>query len=183
MGIRRVRSLEGVKRERRNAASWDVASPLKRIEGNVSSSVEPGKPDTFGHARSHEASKAAYDLCKVMAQSCLLINGGAATAVIALLAKEDVPPVLFTYIPYALALYALGVALSAVTIYCIMMMADHWNYFWYNTSYLGDHTAAAEYEEIANRWQARMNSGFQATIAMFVIGSIIVAIGLSHVPH
>lgn len=139
--------------------------------------------DDFGRSRSHDASKTAYDLCKVMAQSCLLINGGAATAVIALLAKQDAPPVLFAYVPYALCLYALGVALSTVTIYCIMMMADHWNYFWYYASYLNDQTSAAEMEEIADRWQKRMVSGFQATIVMFVIGCVVVAIGMSKVPH
>jgi hypothetical protein len=71
--------------------------------------------DQFGLSRSHDASKAAYDLCKVMAQSCLLINGGAATAVLALLETERPSSVLCDFVPYARACYAIGAALSAMT--------------------------------------------------------------------
>ena len=64
--------------------------------------------DEFGRSRSHEASKIAYDLCKTTAQSCLLINGGAATAVLALLAKEHVDTAILRNVPWALGGYALG---------------------------------------------------------------------------
>jgi hypothetical protein len=66
-------------------------------------SDEQAKADReFATARSHEASKASYDLCKTIAQACLLINGGAATAVIALLAKDRVDVALLTYIPWGI---------------------------------------------------------------------------------
>jgi hypothetical protein len=51
--------------------------------------------DKFASDRSHKASEIAYDLCKVTAQSCLLINGGAATAVITYLAKDNIDRALF----------------------------------------------------------------------------------------
>jgi hypothetical protein len=56
----------------------------------------------FASSRSHEASKTSYDLCKSIAQACMLINGGAATAVVALLAKDKVDAALLTYIPLGL---------------------------------------------------------------------------------
>jgi hypothetical protein len=77
------------------------AEEIEKVEAAVGEIV-----DEFGRARSHEASKIAYDLCKTTAQSCLLINGGAATAVLALLAKEHVDSTILRYVPYALGGYA-----------------------------------------------------------------------------
>jgi hypothetical protein len=94
-------------------------------------------------------------MCKTTAQSCLLINGGAATAVLALLAKDHVDSAIIKNVPYALGGYALGVALSAVMLFCIMMMADYWNYFWYHASYVENDEGAEGAEKIANRWQCR----------------------------
>jgi hypothetical protein len=82
--------------------------------------------DKFAAERSHKASALAYDLCRVTAQACLLINGGAATAVLALLAKDKVDPTLFHTVPWSLGFYALGVTVSAVMMSCTMMMADYW---------------------------------------------------------
>ena len=55
----------------------------------------------------YEASKIAYDLSKTTAQSCLLINGGAATAVLALLAKDHVDAAIVRYVPWALGVMRL----------------------------------------------------------------------------
>jgi hypothetical protein len=90
--------------------------------------------DEFGRQRSHEASKIAYDMCKTTAQSCLLINGGAATAVLALLAKDHVDAAIIKNVPWALGGYAVGIALSAIMLFCIMMMADYWNYSWFHST-------------------------------------------------
>jgi hypothetical protein len=59
--------------------------------------------DAFAYARSHEASKFAYETCKVIAQSCLLINGGAATAVVAMLSKDKVDQAALTWVPWGVA--------------------------------------------------------------------------------
>jgi len=34
-------------------------------------------------------------------------------------------------VPCGVAGYAMGVAFSAVMLFCVMMMADNWNYAWY----------------------------------------------------
>jgi hypothetical protein len=77
----------------------------------------------------HEASKISYDFGKAAAQAGLIINGGAATAVIALLAKDKVDPVIFKIVPWCLAIYAIGVTASAIMMYCAMMYADRWNFY------------------------------------------------------
>jgi hypothetical protein len=80
--------------------------------------------DEFAEARSHEASKISYDFGKAAAQAGLIINGGAATAVIALLAKDKVDPTVFKTVPWCLTIYAIGVTASAIMMYCSMMHAD-----------------------------------------------------------
>lgn len=136
--------------------------------------------DEFGRQRSHEASKIAYDLCKVTAQSCLLINGGAATAVLALLAKDSVSPNILKYVPWALGGYAVGVATSAIMMFCIMMMADNWNYYWYNWSYLGAYDDARKSEREANGWHWAFYAVFVVAMLLFLASSGLVAIGVTN---
>lgn len=94
--------------------------------------------DEFAEARSHEASKISYDFGKATAQAGLIINGGAATAVIALLAKDKVDPLILRTVPWCLGIYAIGVAASAMMMFAAMMHADNWNYFWYHLAYTAD---------------------------------------------
>jgi hypothetical protein len=131
--------------------------------------------DKFAAERSHKASALAYDLCRVTAQACLLINGGAATAVLALLAKDKVDPALFRTVPWCLVLYALGVTVSAAMMFCTMMMADHWNYFWYNIAYARDREAAEANEVTADRRHKGVYAFFGAAILCFIISSSILA--------
>jgi hypothetical protein len=109
------------------------------------------------------------------AQACLLINGGAATAVLALLAKDKIDPTLYRTVPWCLGLYALGVTVSAVMMFCTMMMADYWNYFWYNIAYARDHEAAAANEATADRWHKGVYAFFGGAILCFIISSAILA--------
>jgi hypothetical protein len=135
--------------------------------------------DEFGRSRSHEASKIAYDLCKTTAQSCLLINGGAATAVLALLSKDHVNAEIVRNVPWALGGYAVGVALSAIMLFCIMMMADYWNYFWYHWSYLGNKEDAQASEIIANRWHWAFYVFFALTVILFLGSSVFIAVAMT----
>jgi hypothetical protein len=135
--------------------------------------------DEFAQSRSHEAAKTAYDLCKVIAQSCLLINGGAATAVIALLAKDKVDQVLLTFVPWGLGGYALGVVASAFMLFCVMMMADWWNYYWYYLGYTSQEDEAELAEAQAGKWHIWMYVTFWVAIAAFAVSSGLVAYGMA----
>jgi hypothetical protein len=141
--------------------------------------TEEEKDDEFAYARSHEASKFAYETCKTIAQSCLIINGGAATAVIALLSKDRVDQALLTWVPWGIGGYALGVVFSAFMLFCVMMMADNWNYAWYWWSYGDNETFGNEFEAVAGRWHKGMYAAFIVPILCFVVGSGLVAYGLA----
>lgn len=149
------------------------------IETGLKSSEAESKDDAFAYARSHEASKFAYEACKTIGQSCLLINGGAATAVVALLSKDKVDQALITWVPWGLGGYALGVVFSAVMLFCVMMMADNWNYFWYWSSYGDDAETATKSEENANWWHKGVYTFFVVPIICFAAASGFVAYGLA----
>ena len=134
--------------------------------------------DEFAYARSNEASKFAYETCKVIAQTVLLVNGGAATAVIALLSKERVDQSLLTWVPWGVGAYALGVVFSAVMLFCVMMMADNWNYYWYWSSYGDDEEHANNVEAAAHWWHKGVYTFFVVPIICFMAGSGFVAYGL-----
>src|ERR1700687_467220 len=151
----------------------DVSTAASRAAG------KEGKDDYFAYARSHEASKFAYETCKVIAQSCLLINGAAATAVVALLSKDKVDEALLTWVPWGVGGYALGVVFSAVILFCVMMMADNWNYAWYWWSYGDDQETGDECETKAGRWHKGVYTFFVAPIICFALGSGFVAYGLA----
>lgn len=133
--------------------------------------------DEFAEQRSHDASKIAYDFQKTTAQACLLINGGAATAVVALLAKEVDAAILKT-VPWCLCIYALGVAISAFMMFCSMMRSEGWNYFWYHFSYTTDEKRGREHEARAVWWERAVKYAFAAAIACFLIASFWLAISL-----
>jgi hypothetical protein len=134
--------------------------------------------DEFAELRSHDASKISYDFQKTTAQACLLINGGAATAVVALLAKEKVEPAISRAVPWCLSLYAIGVAVSAFMMFCSMMRSERWNYFWYHFSYTADEARAREHEAKAIRWERIVQIAFVASIACFLLASFGLAIAL-----
>jgi hypothetical protein len=111
----------------------------------------------------------------------LLINGGAATAVIALLAKDKVDPALLKTVPWCLCIYATGVASSAIMMFCAMMLAENWNYFWYHFAYTADEPQARVNEANATYWRARVRVSFVAAIICFTVASMILAVGMASV--
>lgn len=129
----------------------------------------------FETARSHKGSELAYELCKSTAQACLLMNGGAATAVLAFLSKDKIDAPLFHAVPYCLALYGVGVAASAVMLFCVMMNADYWNYYWYYLAYVGDEKTAKAQEPVADKWHNAFLGCFLLTVGCFLFASFTLA--------
>jgi hypothetical protein len=135
----------------------------------------------FATSRSHQASEIAYNFSRYTGQACLLINGGAATAVIAFLTKDKVDPTLYTIIPWCLALYAAGVFAGAAMLFCEMMNADYWNYHWYYIAYEQDTEEADSCEKIADRWHRGYYFSFIAAVCLFIAASVLMAYALRHV--
>jgi hypothetical protein len=131
--------------------------------------------DAFAINRSHKASEIAYDLCKNIAQTCLLINGGAATAILAYLAKEKIDPSLYKAITLSLGLYGIGAVSSALVFFCVMMNADYWNYFWYYTAYEINRAKAKEANQVADLWYVGFYISFVLSIIVFLVAGFILA--------
>jgi hypothetical protein len=136
---------------------------------------EKAEVDQFAYDRSHKASDSAYDLGKATGQACLLINSGAATAVIALLAKEKIDPLLVKSIATCLSMYATGVVLGSFLLYAAMMRAESWNYFWYLWSYIEDYSGAEESKKAARFWEKIISCCYYFSMLAFMTGSSFIA--------
>jgi hypothetical protein len=103
----------------------------------------PTKPknDRFATERSHQNSQIAYDSAKAAGQSVILINGGAATAVLAFLSKDTGFEVA-SAVPWSLLGYAVGVAVGAGLLYSMFFSNLNWNVFWQERALLGEKNVA-----------------------------------------
>jgi hypothetical protein len=66
-------------------------------------------------------------------------------------------------------------------LFCVMMTADNWNYFWYHSSYDIDVEQASASEKLGRSWHKWMINTFGFAIGCFFIGSVVVAVGMSRV--
>ena len=76
--------------------------------------------------RSKTLSQTANEHSRAGAQACILINGGAATAVIAYLAKDKIDPAIVPDVTYSLAGYAVGVFAAAVMLLFATLCLERW---------------------------------------------------------
>ena len=68
--------------------------------------------------RSLAASQTSNEHSRAVGQACILINGGAATAVIAFLAKDKLEASIFSQAAICLAGYAVGVFFATAMMFC-----------------------------------------------------------------
>jgi hypothetical protein len=141
----------------------------------------------FALTRSCNAAIAANDNSRPMAQAALLINGAAASAIIAFLTKDRIDPALLKVIPWSLGFYAAGVIFGSLAMYFMTESLDMWNCFWELIA-RGEPKADIEEErEKAEKWWGYVVRCFFVSIGCFVIGSIIFACGIWRVlptpPH
>jgi hypothetical protein len=82
-------------------------------------------------ARTSADFSTANENARAAAQAAILISGGAATAIIAYLAKEAAtPPTLLVLAPIALLIYAAGVGLAALGLRQTSSSIAQWGYYW-----------------------------------------------------
>jgi hypothetical protein len=73
----------------------------------------------------------ANENARAAGQAAILISGGAATAMLAYLAKEAAPPPsLLALAPIALFIYAAGVVLAALGLRLTSSSIAQWGYYW-----------------------------------------------------
>jgi hypothetical protein len=125
----------------------------------------------FAAERSTKNSAISSDLGKAAAQAAILINGGAATAILSFVkgASEH---------GFAVAIgtagYGLGVLAGAWMIYCMNQLLDSRNEFW--QSYFNPDKLGLKYRESSSRrsttWLRLKNLAFAISVLCFVLSSI-----------
>src|SRR5690348_13692561 len=78
--------------------------------------VGPFGSRKFAEERSKLDAQISNENMRAAAQAAILINGGAATAVLAFLAKEKISDYLMMWVPLVLPGYAFGVAFAAFVV-------------------------------------------------------------------
>src|ERR1700730_4692341 len=85
----------------------------------------------FAKERSHDTAKAANENSRPMAQYALLINGAAASAIIAYLSKDKIDPEVLTMAPWSLIAYAVGVVGGVSGMFCMTESLDCFSHAWH----------------------------------------------------
>ena len=133
--------------------------------------------------RSNQDAEQSNDNFRLAAQSAILINGGAASAVLAFLAaaiskSNFFDPIIFSYAGYALLSFALGVAGGMLAIWCMNHALRHWEQSWQEvmkdpaSEVVGTvaHRAAEPWYRYANRLLAVAILCFVVAIVILICG-------------
>lgn len=136
----------------------------------------------FAIRRSVNAAVQANENSRPMAQAALLINGAAASAIIAFLTKDRIDSTLFEAIPWALTAYAIGVVSAAVAMYFMSEALDYWNCYWELIARDAEKKEVEEQEKAALRSWVPVRIAFSLAIFCFLAGSGILACALWRMP-
>ncbi len=130
----------------------------------------------FATERSNNAAKAANENSRPMAQAALLINGAAASALLAYLTKDQINPTILAALPWSLVAYALGVFLAALLCFYMTEALDKWNFFWEQFARRTEPQQQLDHWEAqANRWWRHAQVCFALSLLCFLVGSFFMA--------
>jgi hypothetical protein len=137
--------------------------------------------------RSNQDALQSNEHLRAAAQATILINGGAATAVLAflsaLIAKDKADAHLFTSAGLALIAYTVGVACAPLVIWFMNIALKHWNQSWQRVlENPGSDVVGTKEHEWALPWYWGANICFGISILGFVAGSGILAGGFLFAP-
>lgn len=125
--------------------------------------------------------QAANDGARAAAQTAVLINGGAATAILAFLSnyltKTSTTPAAILYAAAAsLAGYGIGVGFAAWSMWCASQACGQFGLRW--EAFLDkDGQAETNFLTAGNQWLKKHISAFGLSIVLFLLSSIIMALG------
>lgn len=129
---------------------------------------------THASERSHQDARTHTDFARAAGQAVILINGGAATAVLAFVSAGR-GSVRLTGAPYALLFYVLGVVAGSLVFFCMSHSLHLWSQVWQGMALNWPKLVTDERKEAANRWRRTADRCFWAGIVAFVTGSALVA--------
>jgi hypothetical protein len=116
----------------------------------------------------------AIEGARAATQAAILINGGAATAILAYLSKDGrTPPSILTAASYSLMAYALGVFFAALSVWCSTQAAANFGYQW--EAIMDNDSYAEKFKEKGDRWLLGHHTTFALSILFFIGSSIWIA--------
>jgi hypothetical protein len=130
----------------------------------------------FAMERSHKDAEISDESWRASGQALILINGGAATAIIALISKDGWKSQLWL-IALGLGSYGLGVLFGSLMVLSLMKSLDWWGFIWRKIAFpksFGIESGIAR--KYADWWLGLANWSFLLSILGFVSGSLAVAI-------
>jgi hypothetical protein len=125
----------------------------------------------FAEARSHQDADSSNQNARATAQAVILINGGAATAVLAFLTKDKINPHLVHTVAMCLVGYAGGVLAGAVMMFCAVTSLDYYSQRWMREAHPRDDSTAEENRARAERWWHGMRGCFALSTGLFFVSS------------
>jgi hypothetical protein len=106
---------------------FDLRPGMRTMTDNWDSDIQRRK---FAEERSHRDAEVSNENIRATAQAVILINGGAATALLAFLAKDKLDPDVLKSASLCLAGYAFGVMAGAGMLYCSMRSLGAYQMSW-----------------------------------------------------
>lgn len=137
--------------------------------------ITPEEEHKFAVERSHKASHTSNEHSRATAQACILINGGAATAVIAFLAKDNLQPAFLLTVPWCLVGYGVGVFFGALMMYCAMETMDYWNKYWFHKAHKSREFEISDAQANAEGWWFWFRWFFSLSVLSFLASSTALA--------
>ncbi len=125
----------------------------------------------YASTRAHQDAKDSNMFARSSAQAAMLINGGAATAILAFLSKGVTSPI-GKFAAVALCVYAIGIVASAATFLTLTYSIEWWCSYWESVRYNEEdetHITAA------NKWGSFATTLCVTALASFAIGSFVLA--------
>jgi hypothetical protein len=125
--------------------------------------------------------QASNETARAATQAAILINGGAATAILAFLSnyltKTPAPPQgIASAAGLSLLGYALGVGFGAWSMWCSSQAAAQFGLRW--EAFLdGNNNGETDYLNLGNGLLERHRNTFGASIALFIVSSLVIAFG------
>jgi hypothetical protein len=127
--------------------------------------------DEYQAERAHQDYEGAKEAGRAASQAAILINGGAATALLAFLSKEKpIPKSVIDAVSAAMAFYVVGVAAAAWAFWCLYRAGVLYAAGWERL--LTRHPTSEEAFNEANRWGQWHKVAVLSSLACFMVGGL-----------
>jgi hypothetical protein len=132
----------------------------------------------FAEERSHKDAGYSNENTRATGQAAILINGGAATAILAFLAKDKLDLNLMRVASLCLVLYAAGVSAGALMIFASARTLDLDSVYWRLRAHPEAGKELRDVSRRTNNWWVTSHWSFYASIGAFGVASMTIALAL-----